>query len=188
MSTPVLLGHLRAIVPILAVYLSLSGNLYPANLVAGLLIATAISLLASPPPWEVKPSRIPLIALKSLHYVYRLLIDICKCGYRVARITAHPRMPIDPGVLAVRAGTSHPAVTAVSAHGITVTPGEMVIEIGDDGTLYTHCLDLSGSEPSAQSAQDDRARQLAEILVSFDSTPPSDSGSPDTHHRSPEAP
>ena len=33
--------------------------------------------------------------------------------------------------------------TALSAHAVSLTPGELVVEIDDEGVMYTHCLDAS---------------------------------------------
>ena len=56
-------------------------------------------------------------------------------------------------------------ITTVSAEAITLTPGELVVEIGEDGTLYTHTLDVEATLANSAEAQLERAHQLEEISV-----------------------
>jgi multicomponent Na+:H+ antiporter subunit E len=69
-------------------------------------------------------------------------------------------MPIRPGILAVRSGCRTKSGLALSAHAITVTPGEMVVEIGRDGTFYVHGLDVEASARSADAEQALRCERL----------------------------
>lgn len=167
MKTPLsakLMGHARVVVPLLGVYLALSASVSPSNLVLGLLVSVAVSALVSPPPWRAGPRRLLASAWGAFVYVALLVIDVIKCGINVAIVILRPSLPIHPGVVAIPSASSSDAVRAVSAHGITITPGEMVVEIGDDGTLYTHCLDAPASGATAAAAQADRARRLETIL------------------------
>ncbi len=97
-------------------------------------------------------------------YVAYVVVDVIKCGITVAKIVIDPKLPIRPGIIAVKSGLRSEIGTALSAHAITITPGEMVVEIGDDGTMYTHCLDAVGSAASADEAQRKRRAMLDKIL------------------------
>lgn len=158
------MGHVRAVVPLAGVYLCLTGNVHPSNLVFALAIAGGLSVLASPPPWPILPRELPRALWTGGVYVLRLLYDIAKCGVTVAGYILRPSLPVRPGIVAVEGGTTSPAVLAASAHGITVTPGEQVLEIGTDGTLYTHALDAPGTAAGGNTAQTARVPPLSKIL------------------------
>ena len=48
---------------------------------------------------------------------------------------------------------------------ITLTPGEMVVEIDDDGIMYTHMLDASNPDKQVAAAQQTRRDLLSRIFV-----------------------
>lgn len=170
MTTPLpisarLLGHARLAGPLAVVYLSLTGSLAPANLVAAALIAGVAALLVQPPPWHIRPAEVPTALLAAVRYVLLLLIDIARCGWDVTRRVLAPRPRINPGIIAIPAQTHADVVVAFSAHGITVTPGEMVVAIDDKGTMYTHCLDCSASAAIAEAAQTTRKHRIESFVL-----------------------
>lgn len=133
------------------IYLMLTQSLAVNNLVTALVIG-ALAAAISRPTGGLPLRRVPSALVALAIYIPRLIWDIIKCGITVARFILDPKLPIRPGIIAVPSH-SNDTVTALSAHGITITPGEQVIEIGDDGTMYTHCLDAVASGESAESAQ-----------------------------------
>jgi multicomponent Na+:H+ antiporter subunit E len=52
----------------------------------------------------------------------------------------------------------------LSAHAITLTPGELVLGIDDQGVLYVHCLDVTQSAAYAAEAQQLRQELLSKIF------------------------
>jgi multicomponent Na+:H+ antiporter subunit E len=108
--------------------------------------------------------RLPSALVALAVYVPRLIVDIIKCGITVAGFILDPKLPIRPGIVAVKSG-GNDVVTALSAHAITITPGEQVLEIGDDGTMYTHCLDAVSSGAGADAAQTARRELLEKIFA-----------------------
>lgn len=164
-----LLGHARLAGPLAVVYLCLTNNLQPSNLVAALLISSAAAAVVRPPPWPVRVSQVPRAVAYALVYVLLLLIDIAKSGWNVTRRVLSPALPIEPGIIPISAQTHAEVIVAFSAHGITVTPGEMVVAIDPKGTMYTHCLDLPASSASAADAQTTRRRRLEAFILPGDS-------------------
>jgi multicomponent Na+:H+ antiporter subunit E len=55
--------------------------------------------------------------------------------------------------------------TALSAHAITLAPGEMVVEIDERGVMYTSCLDKTNSEKYTEDAQRMRKNLLQKIFA-----------------------
>lgn len=145
--------YLRLIVPIWLVYLLLTNNWEVANIVVGGIVAGAIVWMIRPQLRPLSWRRVPGALLAMLHYVVILIVDIIKNGIVVARIVVSPSLPIQPGIVAVPSLSKSEFATALSAHAITLTPGELVVEIGDDGTMYTHCLDATQPEEIKIAAQ-----------------------------------
>jgi multicomponent Na+:H+ antiporter subunit E len=156
--------HLRGAVPLWLVYLALTANLEPSNLLVGLLLALAIAWLLRPERQPLDAARLPAAALAMLRYVATLAVDIPKNGLVVARIVLSPSLPIRPGIIAIPSLARSEMVTALSAHSITLTPGELVVEIGDDGSMFTHVLDIERSDADALAAQQFRIDLLRRIF------------------------
>jgi multicomponent Na+:H+ antiporter subunit E len=141
-----------------AIYLMLTQNLAVNNLVTSLVIGVIAAAL-SKPKGGVSLARAPGALVAIVIYVLRLIVDIIKSGITVAGYILDPKLPIKPGIVGIKSH-SNETVTAISAHGITITPGEQVLEIGDDGTMYTHCLNAPGSAEGGDAAQAIRKRLL----------------------------
>ena len=105
-----------------------------------------------------------------------LILDIINCGITVTKMIVDPKLPIRPGLIVVTSGSQSETVTVLSAHGITVTPGEQVIEFGpndgatgqtgkDYGQMWVHCLDAVSSGASAEAAQARRRAMLEKIFL-----------------------
>jgi multicomponent Na+:H+ antiporter subunit E len=134
------------------------------NLVVGLLFAVAVTLLMRPRrrSWDIR--RFPSALLALLQYVGILMWDIMVNGIQVARIVLTPGLPIQPGIIAIPSLCESEMGTALSAHAITVSPGELVVEIGRDGVMYTHALDATNSDKKAADAQRLRVNLLQKIF------------------------
>lgn len=147
-----------------AIYLMLKQSLAWNNVVTAVAVGALAAALTRPRGRGLPLRRLPAAILALAIYVPRLILDIVKCGITVARFILDPQLPIRPGIVAVKSG-SNDVVTALSAHAITITPGEQVLEIGDDGTMYTHCLDAVSSGAGADDAQTARRELLEKIFA-----------------------
>ena len=152
------------IVGLWAVYLALTSNLQPSNLVVGLIIAAGLTWLLHPEPRRVDARRLPAALWATLRYAVVVVIDVVKGGLQVARITLDPRLPIQPGIIAIPSGANSELATALSADAITLSPGEMVVEIGRDGVMYTHTLECGKAVAYVEEAQRQREKMLSKIL------------------------
>jgi multisubunit Na+/H+ antiporter MnhE subunit len=79
--------------------------------------------------------------------------------------------PLRPGIIAVPIqcdeGTQQvkEIVAGSSAHGITITPGEMVVDFDEDNAvMYVHCLDVDHSAPKLDKDQAQRVKNFRRIL------------------------
>jgi multicomponent Na+:H+ antiporter subunit E len=145
-------------------YLALTASLELGNLVLGALVAAVVAALLRPvrQPTGLQPLPGALWALAK--YVIIMLWELIVSGLQVAHIVLSPSLPIKPGIIAIPSGSDSELATALSAHSITVTPGELVVEISDDGVMYTHVLDVTISEAARLNAQEQRRGLLSKIL------------------------
>lgn len=149
---------------IAVIYLALTANLELSNLVAAVLIGMAISWLIRPRQLIIAWQRLPLALWSLLRYLGILMLDLVKSGIQVGGIILHPRLPIDPGIVMIDANSQSELGTALSAHALTLTPGELVVEMDDQGLLFVHCLDAGKSAQYVAEAQELRQELLSKIF------------------------
>ncbi len=146
-------------------YLVLTGNYEWRNLLAGLVIALGAVALLRPRPRPLQLRRLPGALVALLRYLLLLVYDLVTSGWQVARIVLDPRMPISPGIVAIPTDCRSELSMALSAHAVSVAPGELVIEIDEQGTMYTHVLDATRKSAYIQEAQRVREDLLSKIVI-----------------------
>jgi multicomponent Na+:H+ antiporter subunit E len=146
------------------VYLVLTSNFALNNIVVGVLVAVIVLFLLGPKPEVVTWNRMPTAVFASIKYIIRLMVDLLISGIQVARIVLSPTMPLNPGIVAIPTECKSDLSRALSTHAITLTPGEMVVEIGKDGTMYTHMLDVTDADEHVLEAQEMRDTMLKKIF------------------------
>jgi multicomponent Na+:H+ antiporter subunit E len=152
------------IVGLLLVYLALTANLELSNLILGLLMATGLTLLLRPPRGTFKLRRVPGALLALVRYLFVVISDAIKSGLVAARLLLDPDLPVKPGIIAIPSGCDSELATALSAHAITLAPGEMVVEIDENGVMYTHALDATRAAEYVSEAQHLRQELLRKIF------------------------
>jgi len=157
--------YIRTILVLLVLYLALTGNLEPGNIVLGALVAAMATLLLRPQGGRVDLRRLPPALWAMVRYIALLAADVVKSGLTVARIVLDPELPIRPGIVAIEAGCEGEWGTALSMHALSITPGELVIGVGEGGIMYTHCLDATHSAEYAAEAQALRRELLSKIFA-----------------------
>jgi multisubunit Na+/H+ antiporter MnhE subunit len=145
-------------------YLALSANLQFSNLVLGLMIAAGILILVRMPRRPVRWSRLPAAFMALGTFIGLLLFNVTRSGLQMVRIILHPNLPIKSGVVAIPAGCESEFGLAVSAHTISLPPGELFVELGEDGTMYIHSLDVETTAKQAGDAQKIQGRLLKKVL------------------------
>lgn len=105
-----------------------------------------------------------------LAYVAFLAYEVLISGMNVARVVLGPTLKIDPGFTLVNTGDKREdeLVSAMSAHGITITPGELVVdfqESQEDGVMMiVHSLNKPDSAESLDREQAIRLKRIRGIL------------------------
>ena len=82
----------------------------------------------------------------------------------VAKLVWSPKLKIQPAIVAIPSGCDSELATALSAHATSVAPGELVVEIDEDGVMYTHILDVTHSSEYKDQAQLIRRDLLSKII------------------------
>jgi multicomponent Na+:H+ antiporter subunit E len=152
------------IVGLWLVYLALTANLELSNLALGLLIAAGLTLLLRPPRGTLELRRLPAALLALGRYLFFVASSAIKSGLVAARLVLDPALPVKPGIIAIPSGCDSELATALSAHSITLAPGEMVVEIAEDGVMYAHALDATQAAEYVAEAQHLRRELLREIF------------------------
>lgn len=158
------MSFVRAVLLLTIVYLFLTANLQPINILVGLLLGLGAALLVGqkgrPTRWRDTPRSLSA----GIRYLAVLAYDIFVSGIQVARIVLDPRLPIKPGVIAIPSQCESDLGTALSAHAISLTPGELVVEIGMFNEMYTHVLDATHAADFIAEAQELREELLGRIF------------------------
>lgn len=145
-------------------YLMLTSNFEWLNIIVGILIAIGITLLLRPRlkvfSWRETPQAI--VAL--LRYLVILAYDIVSGGVMVARLALSRHPDLKSAIIAIPSECTSELATALSAHAISIAPGELVVEIDDNGVMYTHVLDDSHSPEYKEQAQTLRRDLLQRIF------------------------
>jgi multicomponent Na+:H+ antiporter subunit E len=157
--------YLLIIVPLLFVYLELSSNFELSNIIVGLMIVTGIVKLIRPRRLPTDLRRLPSSVLALMRYLVKLVYDVLASGIQLARIVMDPALPIKPGIVSISSECESEMATALSAHAITLAPGEMVVEMDEKGVMYTSCLDTTNSEKYIEDAQKIRKDLLQKIFT-----------------------
>ena len=157
--------NLRAILMLTAVYLALTANLRLSNILVGLLLSSLILMLLRPATRAVNWRFLPSTTWAILRYLLLLVYDLIVSGIQVARIVLDPALPIQQGIIAIPTNCESETGQALSAHAITLTPGELVVEMGDEGVMYTHVLDATHAEDDMAEAQQMREDLLRKIMT-----------------------
>jgi len=116
--------------------------------------------------------KLPVQVFWLIYYIGILAVDILLSGVDVARRVLHPGpdLPINPDIQKVytQDETRDPIISAMSAHAITITPGEMVIDYDEEDpggvVMYVHALDIDECKDELDRDQTRRLRLFNRIL------------------------
>jgi len=146
------------------IYLFLTTNLELLNIFAGLIISVVITVVLRPVIRKASWRRFPAATLAFIRYLGILIYDIVSGGLMVARLALSRKIEINPGVIAIPSECDSELATALSAHSISLSPGELVVEIDDEGVMYTHILDIRQEPEYKKQAQKLRRELLRNIF------------------------
>ena len=153
-------------VPIAVVWMILTASVSIGSFLVGFLLGFAILFALKLNTIQINAGRLPDQLAAFVVYIVTLLRDIWMCSVDVAKRVLNPKLPMNPGIIAVP--TQDPdqsdVTAAFSAHGITITPGELVVDFDGSHTMYVHCLDVDASAQNADGAQAKRLKLLRRMI------------------------
>lgn len=152
--------------PVSVVWVAITGRVTLDSLalgyVLGLLALFALRLMGIRFDTPLTPDQ--PVAL--VQYAWGILWNGFRSSLKVVKLVLSPQIKLATGVVALQTGdlSEDQLLTALSAHAINTTPGEMVIDIADGGVLYVHCLDFEASRKVIDQEQVARLTLLRRIL------------------------
>jgi multicomponent Na+:H+ antiporter subunit E len=152
--------------PLMGLWLALSNELTLESGVIGYLLGLAV-LFAVGDDFAVTPQKLPGQLVNLVIYGLALFKDILLSSIDVARRVLDPTCPIDPEIVPVSTqdDENNSLIAGLSIHGITVTPGEMVVGYDEDeGVMYVHCLNGEASKPTLDPEQSRRLARIKRIM------------------------
>lgn len=88
-----------------------------------------------------------------------LAVEVVKSSLQVARIVLHPRLPISPQVVDIKATAGHPVDQVLLANSITLTPGTLSLDVYN-GIIKVHALTEEGADDLMSGEMDRRVAAL----------------------------
>ena len=133
-------GKLLLSIILFAFWVVLTATVALYDLVLGAICSVFVAVLAVALLGRALDPRItPLVLLKLPWFMARLVWEIIKANYDVAKIIANPRLPIDPKIVEYHTYLSGDLPRTVFSDSITLTPGTVTVDLDDD-VLTVHCL------------------------------------------------
>ena len=136
-----------------AFWLLLVGSLDPQELVAGLLVATAVTVLTLGRRPVLGGIRLTWGApLAVLSYLVALLIALVKANLDMARRVLTPALPLRPVMVRINTSLRSDLGRLVLANSITLTPGTLSVDVDGDA-LLVHWVDCPPDADMAAATQ-----------------------------------
>lgn len=136
------------------------------NFGLGLFLGFVLAFVA-PQKTKIPAIHIPMMIVTLLLYIIKLYIEVFKSGILLTRRVFARETGLNTGIIAI--STQDPSgsdwVAGLSAHAITATPGDMVVEFSEDEQImYVHVLDMQASQGYLDPQQKARLSDLYTIL------------------------
>ena len=160
---------------VLALPLALGWTIYtaqptPGNFLLGYAFSVVVLMATGLRGQSFHLRNVPRQLYALVAYVVYLAFEILGAGVQVARIILSPSLPIDPGMTRISTQdlSRDALISAISAHGITITPGELVVEFEESEkegvVMIVHSLNVSESGDSLRQEQAKRLKRIKGIL------------------------
>ena len=141
-----LTGFTYLFVFIFAIWMCLTSSAAWQEILAGAVISLVLALFLNK---SYSQLGLPPLNAKRLSafvaYLGVLMREIVKANFDVAYRILHPRMPLRPGIVAVRTGLKQDIARLMLANSITLTPGTFTMDIVGD-TLLVHWINVKAED------------------------------------------
>lgn len=152
-------------VPLAVIWIILSDHASIESFVIGYVLSLLIiRLVLQERTIRLNPARMPGQFIALVIYMMVLMRDILLSGIDVA-LRAVSLRPLKPGIISVSVQDERSVVAGLSAHGITITPGELVVDFDQEKhVMYVHCLDADHAIANLEGDQARRLKMFRRIL------------------------
>ncbi len=99
------------------------------------------------------------LSLGALTYWPWLMLEIAKSAWDVTKIILHPKLPISPTLIRIRASQRSAVGLATYANSITLTPGTITARVNGDEFLV-HAVVRGGAKDLAKGTMDQRVKKF----------------------------
>ena len=142
---------------------AVSGSASPHNLLLGFVLsAMALAVVRGSFPRKSEFRIRPVAALSLALLFFK---ELALSAWTVAVTVLKPRMDIKPGIFAFPLTVDRDFEITLLANLITLTPGTLSVDVGDDGrTLYVHALDCSNPQAARKAIADGFERKIMEAF------------------------
>lgn len=96
---------------------------------------------------------------RAITYWPWLALEIAKSAWDVTKIILHPKLPITPTLIRLKASQHSAVGIATYANSITLTPGTITARVSGNEFLV-HAITRSGAEDLAKGTMDRRVRKF----------------------------
>lgn len=96
---------------------------------------------------------------RAITYWPWLALEIAKAAWDVTKIILHPKLPITPTLIRLKASQRSAVGIATYANSITLTPGTITARVSGNEFLV-HAITRSGAEDLAKGTMDRRVREF----------------------------
>ena len=160
---------------VLALPLALGWTIYtaqptPGNFLLGYVFSVVAMMATGLQGQSFRLRNAPRQLYHLIAYVVYEAYEILVAGLQVARLILSPSLPVEPGLtkISTQDRNRDALVSAISAHGITISPGELVVEFEEsvsEGTLMiVHTLNVSEASEKLEQEQARRLKRIKGIL------------------------
>ena len=116
------------------------------ELVTGALVSVIVSLLFVKGIDFWKGSKNPFsLILGFIKYLLVFIPELIKANIDVAKRVINPKLPINPGIVAIKTELKSDEAKMMLANSITLTPGTLTMDVRDDHLLI-HWIDVKDTE------------------------------------------
>lgn len=140
-------------------WILLSGHFEPFLLILGGLSCAAVVWVASRMDVIDRESHPIHLSKKILQYWLWLLWEIVKANLTVVKLIWHPRLSITPTVIGVKMSQATEVGKVIYANSITLTPGTVSLNVGDD-EIEVHALTPELAEELRAGDMDRRVAEM----------------------------
>jgi len=141
---------------------AVSGSASPHNLLLGFVLgAIALAIVRQ----SIGRGAYVFRAGRILSLALLFLKELALSAWTVALTVLKPRMDIKPGIFAFPLTVDRDFEITLLANLITLTPGTLSVDVGDDGrTLYVHALDCSDPQAARKAIAEGFERKIMEAF------------------------